>query len=55
MDQEQRVATTDSELISIDSDRDSNKSDSDSETAPIKEQNMFIWNEKYEVANKQQS
>ena len=41
-----------SEPISVDSDRESNKSDSDSEPVPCKEQDMFIWSPKYEVCSK---
>lgn len=44
----QTAATTDP--ISLDSDRESTKSDSEDPT-PTKKQNMFIWNKQYEVLN----
>lgn len=37
------------EPISIDSDRDSNKSDSETDSLPTKEQDMFIWNPSFQV------
>ena len=43
--------STSTDPILIDSDRESTKSDSESEpvTLPAKAQDMFIWNAKYEV------
>ncbi len=41
--------TSTSDPISIDSDRDSTKSDSESDVLPTKEQDMYIWSAKFEV------
>ena len=45
---EEQTGTT--EPISIDSDRESNKSDNECDPVPTKEQDMFIWNPDYQVS-----
>lgn len=44
----QTAATTDPISLTLESDRESTKSDSEDPT-PTKKQNMFIWNKQYEV------
>ena len=47
---EQTNTTVADTICSIDSDRESTKSDSECEPSPtVKKQEMFIWNEDFEV------
>ncbi len=48
VDDQQLTGT--SEPISVDSDRESNKSDSEYDPIPTKEQDLFIWNPSYQVS-----
>ena len=41
---------TNAEPVSIDSDRESTKSDTEYDSLPAKKQNMFIWNQDFEVS-----
>lgn len=49
MNYEQTTATTTTDPVLIDSDRESTKSDSECDPVPAKKQDMFIWNQQYEV------